>query len=150
MTLADFKKAAINWLSRREHSRIELSRKLQQKGADSDQQAAVTDWCLQQGYLDEQRFLEMLLRHRSQQGYGLQYILRESQLHQFSAAQVIAMAEQLEIDWWALAAQAYQKKFAAKAPGDYQEKLKRMAYLQRRGFSSEQIRAALSEARLTD
>lgn len=150
MALTEYKKAAVNWLSRREHSKAELSRKLQQKGASAAEQSAVLAWCQEQGYLDELRFLEMILRHRSQQGYGYQFILRECRQHQFSAEQVSAMAEQLEIDWWDLARQSYQKKFAAKAPGDYQEKMKRMAYLQRRGFSSEQIRAVFSDTNVTD
>ena len=144
MELAALKKAALNWLSRREHSRSEFRRKLQLKGASPAEQAAVLNWCEEHGYLNEQRFLEMLLRHRCQQGYGYHHVLRECKQHEYSEEQVASMAEQLEIDWWALAEAAYQKKFADKAIADYQDKMKRMAYLQRRGFSSEQIRAVLS------
>ncbi|MFN4053416.1 MAG: regulatory protein RecX [Alishewanella aestuarii] len=143
-TLAAWRKTAIGWLSRREHSRAELKQKLLQKGASVAEAETVLEWCQQQGYQNEQRFLEMLLRSRCRQGYGYQYILQEARQHQITATELSALAEQLEIDWWALAEAAYQKKFADKAIADYQDKMKRMAYLQRRGFSSEQIRAVLS------
>lgn len=139
------KKAALNYLSRRDYSRAALSLKLQRKGATAAEVAAVLDWCSEQNYLNEERFLLMILRNRCNQGYGYRYILQECRQHQLTEQQLDAVIAAEEIDWWQLAKQAYQKKYADKAIADYQEKMKRMAYLQRRGFSSEQIRAVFDQ-----
>lgn len=139
------KKAALNYLSRRDYSRAALSLKLQHKGATAAEVAAVLDWCSEQNYLNEERFLLMIVRNRCNQGYGYRYILQECRQHQLTEQQLDAVITAEAIDWWQLAKQAYQKKYADKAIADYQDKVKRMAYLQRRGFSSEQIRAVFDQ-----
>jgi len=139
------KKAALNYLSRRDYSRAALALKLQRKGATTAEVAAVLDWCSAQNYLNEERFLLMILRNRCNQGYGYRYILQECRQHQLTEQQLDAVIAAEAIDWWQLAKQAYQKKYADKAIADYQDKVKRMAYLQRRGFSSEQIRAVFDQ-----
>lgn len=139
------RRAALNYLSRRDYSRAELVAKLQQKGASVDEVAKVIDWCTAENYLNEKRFLLMLLRHRCSQGYGYRYILQECRQHQLTEQQLNAAIEAEAIDWWQLARQAYQKKFSDRVIVDYQDKVKRMAYLQRRGFSSEQIRAVFDQ-----
>lgn len=135
------RKAALNYLSRRDYSRAELSTKLQRKGASLAEVETVLAWCSAANYLNEARFLLMLVRNRCNQGYGYRYILQECRQHQLTEQQLSAVVEAEAIDWWQLARRVYQKKFADKAITDYQDKVKRMAYLQRRGFSSEQIRA---------
>lgn len=144
--LSRLRQAAIHYLSRREHSRWQLRQKLQQKGAEPEHITAVLNWCEQQGYLNEQRFIEMLLRQRSNQGYGYQVVLAECRQQQLTATQLDAAITALEIDWWQVAQRCYQKKFGDTQATDYPEKMKRMAYLQRRGFSQEQIRAVFSQS----
>ena len=61
-----------------------------------------------------------------------------------SQQQVLNCAAELEIDWFALALQQYQKKYGDSTATEYKEKLKRMAYLQRRGFNNEQIQFAIN------
>ncbi|GHG64971.1 regulatory protein RecX [Alishewanella longhuensis] len=139
------RKAALNYLSRRDYSRAALAVKLQRKGASAAQVAAVLDWCLAQNYLNEERFLLMIVRNRCNQGYGYRYILQECRQHQLTEQQLNAVIAAENIDWWQVAKHTYQKKFADKAIADYQDKVKRMAYLQRRGFSSEQIRAVFDQ-----
>ncbi|GGW65456.1 regulatory protein RecX [Alishewanella tabrizica] len=139
------RKAALAYLSRRDYSCAELSLKLQRKGASAADIAEVLVWCRAQNYLNEERFLYMLVRNRCQQGYGYRVLLQECRQHQLTEQQLQAVLAAEEIDWWQLARQAYNKKFADKAIKDYQDKLKRMAYLQRRGFSSEQIRAVFHQ-----
>ncbi len=139
------RKAALNYLSRRDYSRAALATKLKQKGATASDIAVVLNWCHEQNYLNEERFLLMIVRNRCQQGYGYRYILQECRQHQLTEQQLAAVIAAEAIDWWQLAKQAYQKKYADKAIADYQDKVKRMAFLQRRGFSSEQIRAVFDQ-----
>ena len=141
----ELRQAALNYLSRRDYSRAALSVKLQQKGATAEELAVVLEWCSSENYLNEDRFLLMILRNRCRQGYGYRYILQECRQHKLTEQQLATAIAAEEIDWWDLARQAYQKKFGEKAIVDYKDKAKRMAFLQRRGFSSEQIRAVFDQ-----
>lgn len=139
------RKAALNYLSRRDHSRAELRVKLQRNAASLAEVEPVLAWCSAENYLNEERFLRMLVRNRYNQGYGYRYILQECRQHQLTEQQLTAVIDAEAIDWWQAARHVYQKKFANRAITDYQDKVKRMAYLQRRGFSSEQIRAVFDQ-----
>lgn len=143
--VAELKKQALNWLSRRDHSAAQLTQKLQQKGASAAQVTEVISWCTAQQYLDENRFLSMLVRTRTRQGYGYHYLLQQCRTQNIGTEQLNACVAALNIDWWALALAAYQKKYGASPITDFKEKTKRMAFLQRRGFSSEQIKAVFTE-----
>ncbi len=143
--LAALKKNAINWLSRRDHSEAQLGQKLRLKDATPEQVAAVISWCKAEQYLDESRFLSMLVRNRTRQGYGYSVLLQECRAQKISAEQLNNSVTALQIDWWTLASAAYQKKYGDSPITDYKEKTKRMAFLQRRGFSTEQIKAVFTE-----
>lgn len=143
--LAELKKNALNWLSRRDYSEAQLSQKLRQKGAVPAQLAEVIAWCKAQQYLDESRFLSMLIRSRTRQGYGYNYLLQECRAQKITAEQLNNAVNALAIDWWVLASTAYHKKYGDSPMSDYKEKTKRMAFLQRRGFSGEQIKAVFTE-----
>jgi regulatory protein len=142
--LTELKRMALNWLSRRDYSEAELNQRLLRQGGDAAAIAQVIAWCKSENYLNEQRYLQMLLRSRVNKGYGLNYILQQCRQQNISQQQVVNCAAELQIDWFALALQQYQKKYGDSAVSEYKEKLKRMAYLQRRGFSSEQIQFAIN------
>lgn len=143
--LAELKRIALNWLSRRDYSESQLSQRLARQGGAADDIARVITWCKNGNYLNQQRYLDMLVRSRAAKGYGLNYILQECRQQHISKEQVLQCAAQLEIDWFAQARQLYQKKYGQSAVTDYKEKLKRMAYMQRRGFSNEQIQIAINQ-----
>jgi regulatory protein len=46
-------------------------------------------------------------------------------------------------DWVAVAREARRRRFGVSPPGDYPERARQARFLQYRGFSHEQIRAAL-------
>jgi regulatory protein len=131
-------------LSRRDYSEAQLYQRLCRQGGAPADVTQVMAWCKAENYLNQQRYLVMLLRSRVNKGYGLNYIVQECRQQQISAEQVYACATELEIDWFSLAQQQYQKKFGEQAITEYKDKLKRMAYLQRRGFSNEQIQFAIN------
>jgi regulatory protein len=143
--LADLKRMALSWLSRRDYSEAQLSQRLARQGGAMADIAKVICWCKAEGYLSQQRFIEMLLRSRVNKGYGLNYIVQECRQQHISREQVLACAATMHIDWFALAQQQYQKKYAQTTVTEYKDTLKRMAYLQRRGFSSEQIKFAINQ-----
>lgn len=139
--LKDFQQQALQWLSRRDYSAAQLRQKLQDKGASPEQCVAVAAWSVDAGYLDEQRFLSMLIRTRSRQGYGYRYLQQECRQHKLDEQLLAAAVAEQQLDWWQLAAQCYNKKYGDTPCADFKDKQKRMAYLQRRGFSYEQINA---------
>jgi regulatory protein len=138
------KRMALNWLSRRDYSEAQLHQRLCRQGGTSAQVSEVIAWCKSENYLNQQRYLAMLLRSRVNKGYGLNYIVQECRQQQISAEQVYACATELEIDWFSQASQQYQKKYGHSAITDYKDRMKRMAYMQRRGFSNEQIQFAIN------
>lgn len=143
--IADLKRMALNWLSRRDYSEAQLSQRLSRQGGEVGDIAKVIAWCKAENYLDQQRFISMLVRSRVNKGYGLGYIVQECRQQNISREQVLQCAAELEIDWFALAQQLYQKKYGQSTVTEYKDKFKRMAYMQRRGFSNEQIQFAINQ-----
>ena len=143
--VADLKRMALNWLSRRDYSENQLSQRLSRQGGEPADIALVIAWCKRENYLDQSRFLQMLVRSRAGKGYGLNYIMQECRQQQITKEQVLQCAAELGIDWFAMASQQYLKKYGHSEVTDYKEKLKRMAYMQRRGFSNEQIQIAMNQ-----
>lgn len=144
--LADLKRMALNWLSRRDYSEAQLSQRLSRQGGEAADIAKVIAWCKAENYLDQQRFISMLVRSRVNKGYGLSYIVQECRQQNISREQVLQCATELEIDWFAVAQQLYQKKYGQSTVTEYKDKFKRMAYMQRRGFSNEQIQFAINQS----
>ncbi len=142
-TESELRACAIDYLSRRDHSVRELQEKLLQKGGAFAQVQAVIAWCQQQNYQSEERFCQMLVRAKANKGYGPAWISQAARQHGLTAEMIRQVLQDDSFDWFANALTQYQKKFGDKPMGDYQDKQKRMAYLQRRGFSSEHIREAL-------
>lgn len=143
--LATLKQRALNWLSRRDYSEAQLRQRLIRLGGQGSEINQVIDWCKAQGYLDQQRFIDMLLRSRISKGYGLTYIIQECRQQKISQQNVLHCELVQQTDWFALAQKVYQKKYGGQAIDDFKERQKRMAYLLRRGFTNEQIQFAMMQ-----
>jgi regulatory protein len=142
-TTPDAYRQALGLLVRREHSRSELQRKLRARGADPVEAATALDTLHGQGYQDDARFAEMLIRTRIGGGYGPLHIRAELGVHRLDADTALQAMIDAEPDWPALALQALQRRFGGRAPRDRAEALKRGHFLQRRGFDASCIRYAL-------
>lgn len=130
-------------LSRREYSKAELRRKMhewQVEPADGEQQLTQLE---AENLQSDARFADMLVRSKANRGYGPLFIKQSAQLHQISSALLGELLASDELDWYALARRCYEKKYGDTVPADLKEKQKRMAYLQRHGFTGDQIREAL-------
>lgn len=62
--------SALRLLARRDHSCLELSRKLQQRGFDKDQIQPTIDKCLLFNYLDDEKFAQLYTLQLQRRGYG--------------------------------------------------------------------------------
>ena len=105
--MAELKRMALNLLSRRDYSENQLSLRLGRQGGDPADIALVIAWCKRENYLDQNRFLQMVVRSRAGKGYGLNYIVQECRQQQIAKEQVVQCAAELEIDWFAMASQGW-------------------------------------------
>ncbi len=140
---------AVGLLARREHSVKELATKLISRGVVSELIESVITRLIDERLQSDERFAEVYLRQRSLKGYGPVRIgveLRERGVDDaLISAQFRRVDDEGEIDWFERAATAYAKKYGGTPVADIKERAKRMRFLQYRGFSHEQIAAAMDE-----
>src|SRR5450830_1816392 len=78
------KARALKYLSSREHSRLELARKLTPYAQDGDDIEALLDWLQASKFLSQERFSESLVNRRAGR-YGNNRILYELKSHGIAA-----------------------------------------------------------------
>ena len=159
------KARAVALLAQREHSAMELRRKLlriardrsaKAAGSDGDEFAspdadtasselgdevdAVIAWVMANGYLDESRFVESRLHVRSQR-FGQRRIEQELAQHGLALdADQRAALSAGELD---RACELLRRKFGEGAPEDASAEAKRLRFLIGRGFGPELARRAI-------
>lgn len=138
---SDCRRRALDLLSRREHSRLELERKLQAKAFTDDSIHCVLDELEHSGYLDADRFTEAFVRMRAAKGQGPVRIRLELTERGIESCEEF-LADQA-YDWFSIASQARIKRFGRSQPKDYKDKAKQARFLQYRGFNFEHINRAL-------
>ncbi|GAA6185678.1 MULTISPECIES: regulatory protein RecX [Alteromonadaceae] len=130
-------------LARREHSQHELVTKLTLKGLDSGLVKQQIALFAEKDIQSDKRFVEAFIRNRVLKGQGLKRIQVELQQHNIDEMIVSNSFADCETDFAETAIQAYRKKYGDTPIRDWQDKQKRMRFLQYRGFNHEQIRIAL-------
>lgn len=128
---------------RREHSRRELRGKLVAAGHEAEAVDRLLAQLEQERLLSDDRFAEAYIRYRSERGYGPMRIkaeLRERGIDDSLGNEQLRAAE---VDWFELAEHVRHKRFGSGSPRDFKERARQMRFLQYRGFTSEQIQAAL-------
>lgn len=136
--------AAVRLLARREHGADELKRKLTLRGYASTAVDAVILRLTERGMLCDLRFVASFINQHAQRGHGPSRIRGELR-QQGVAPEVIEEQLRLaEVDWGAVAAAVRSRKFKT-IPRSGAERAKQSRFLQYRGFSSEQIRAAIGK-----
>lgn len=140
--LTGCRRVAMNALARREHSRLELERKLSARGYAAEVIAVTLDRLEETNLLDADRFCESFVRSRISRGQGPARIERELTERGIDTERA-GIAMQRSEDWVALAREVRERRFGDEIPKEYKERARQSRFLQYRGFSSEQIRAAL-------
>jgi regulatory protein len=137
------KQRAVRLLARREHSRLELKRKLAPHTHDEAELDQVLEQLAARGLLSDARLAEQVAHSRKDKA-GLIKIAHELRAKGVSdeiAARVLAP---LNDDQLATAKVVWEKKFGI-YPRDAAERAKQMRFLQGRGFSLDVIRRVLRE-----
>lgn len=133
---------ALCLLVRREHSRKELTRKLRVRGVEPDAAAAAVDRLTEDGWQDDARFAELLVRSRANTGYGPLHIRAELGTHGLDSEAIATAMAVFEGDWTENARDLVQRRFGAAGPVDLPQRRKAADLLARRGFDGDSIRAA--------
>lgn len=136
---------AIRLLARREHSALELQRKLQQRDYPLDLIKQQLAKLMQQDLLSEKRFIESYIRARRNKGYGPVRIKMELQQRGIKPEDIELYLNATDADWLRLSEQVRQKRFGKKIPADFAEKARQMRFLQYRGFIATQLGLADAE-----
>jgi regulatory protein len=137
------KARALRYLSAREHSRLELQRKLSAYAQESDNVEALLDQLEAAKLLSEVRFSESLVRRRAAR-FGNSRILMELQSHGIGGASLSEIKSNLTEDEGSRACAVLRRKYDA-PPGDAVMRTKYMRFLQQRGFSHRAIQMALKD-----
>lgn len=132
---------ALGLLVRREHSRRELSRKLAARGIDPEQAQAAVERMTAEGWQDDGRFAEFMVRSRAGTGYGPLRIRAELGTHGLEREAIAAAIAAYEGDWADNARDLLRRRFAGRLE-DRAIQRKATDLLIRRGFDGDQIRAA--------
>jgi regulatory protein len=144
------KARALQWLAQREHSRVELRRKLLraareqaragEAAADDDPAAdieALLDWLAAERHLSETRFVESRV-HARQARFGQRRIAQE--LKQHGAALDADAAQRLRATEFERARAIWARKFGTSPAADAGARAKQMRFLAGRGFDADVIR----------
>ena len=130
---------ALAHLARREHSRVELARKLAPHAIDSQEVADVLDALEQAGHLSSQRFVESLIRRRSAK-YGLRRVEQELAEHKIAPDLKKPMLDALKESEFERAWLAWERRFGT-PPADITERARQQRFLAARGFTGESVAA---------
>lgn len=131
------KARALRLLSQREHSRVELLRKLAPHADSAQSVDALLDELGRAGLLSEQRFAESLVRRRAAR-YGIRRIEQELGTHRLQAAVTGPVLTQLRDGERERALHAWRKRFGAAAL-DASERARQQRFLAQRGFDADTI-----------
>lgn len=127
------KARALGYLSRREHSRAELRRKLAPHAESTDEVEALLDWLEGENWLSNTRFAESVV-HRRAGRYGTARLMQELKTHELGADAMGEVKAQLQASEMARAKAVWERRFG-RLPADMAERAKQVRFMVARGFS---------------
>lgn len=134
---------ALAMLTRRDHSRQELTRKLLEQGGLVDRVEAVLDELAERGLQCDARFVEVFVRSRAERGCGPRMILADLRGRGVDSELVERAIEASGYDWQKQANALRERRFGRAVPVEMREKARQLRFLQYRGFSGAQAGKAL-------
>ncbi|MBK5008322.1 recombination regulator RecX [Pseudomonas sp. S60] len=137
-------------LARREHGRVELTRKLRQRGAMDELIEPELDRLCDEGLLSEARYLESFIRYRSGSGYGPARIREDLGQRGLARTDIDQALRESEVDWGERLRDVWQRKFAGQPPQDPRSRAQQTRFLAYRGFPLDMIGRLLNGRDLDD
>lgn len=133
---------ALGLLTRREHSLRELTRKLASRGVAVEDAQAAVERLASEGWQDDARFAESLVRGRAGAGYGPVRIRAELATHGLDGDAIAAALGTFGGDWLEVARDQVRRRYGQALAEDRALQRKAADFLIRRGFDGDCVRAA--------
>lgn len=133
---------AVGLLSRREHSRAELVLKLCSRGLVASEVEAAVAKLAHDGWQDDARFAEFLVRSRVSGGYGPIRIRAELATHGLDREAIAIALATFNGNWAENARDLVHRRYGSRLADDLALRRKAADFLLRRGFDGDCIRAA--------
>ncbi len=134
---------ALRLLAAREHSRVELERKLAVHASSPQELAQVLDALAAKDFISEQRVAESLA-HRRGAKLGTARVVQELRAKGVEPSAIADVAAQLKTSELERAREVWRKKFG-QAAADPGERSRQMRFLAARGFAPELIRRVVKD-----
>lgn len=125
---------ALKLLAQREHSRLELLRKLAAHVQEGDDLPAILDELEKRGFISEQRVVASVI-HSKASRFGTARLVQELRSKGLDDEAVREAGEQLRDTELQRATALWRKRFGT-PPADLKEKAKQLRFMASRGFSS--------------
>ena len=139
---------ALKLLAQREHSRLELQRKLAAHVEEGDDLPAILDELEERGFISEQRVVASVI-HSKASRFGTARLVQELRSKGLDDEAVREAGEQLRDTELQRATDLWRKRFGA-PPADLKEKARQLRFMASRGFSSAVASRVLREAPYSD
>ncbi|HCS43489.1 MAG TPA: recombination regulator RecX [Pseudomonas sp.] len=149
-TLVAVRRTAMDLLARREHGRVELARKLRQRGALPEMIDTALDRLTEEGLLSESRYLESFVSYRARSGYGPLRIREELSQRGLQRTDIELALRESGINWQEQLEDTWRRKFSGHLPIDARERAKQGRFLSYRGYSMEMISRLFSGRGMDD
>lgn len=132
---------ALSLLARREHSRLELRRKLAPHAESPEQLDTVLDTLESQGLLSNERFADSVVNRRAAR-FGAARIRQELREHELPAELVSEHLAELDRSEYERARQVWARRFG-RPPVDLPDRMRQARFLAARGFRADVVRRVL-------
>ena len=140
------KKSAAATLARRSVSKAELSKKLRQKGFSEEDSEEAVEWFSERGFVDDESYADAVSQYYTARGYGRMRVYEE--LKRRGIARDISERVLSEIPEAKEEIISLIEKRLRGEGCDREKKAKTVAFLLRRGFGYDEIKAAFYQMQL--
>lgn len=132
------------FLARREHSCVELIRKLKQKDYEHEMILEGLAPFIKRGLQSDHRYAEVFVRSCFEKGKGPAYIEQSLQQHDIESYTIKTLIQDEAYDWYEAAFRVRAKRFGEPLPSEWDDVQKQKRFLQYRGFSQTHIKEVFS------
>jgi regulatory protein len=135
--------AALKILNRRDHGARELAERLVARGFARPAAEAAVEGLRRERLIDDGRYALHFVAYHANRGrgpVGIAHRLREAGVPADTIAQAVDAGA---ASWRRRCAEVRRKRFGAKLPATWAEKGRQARFLTQRGFSADQVRAAV-------
>ena len=138
---------ALQYLAKREYSRVQLCNKLIEDGFEKDAVESVLDALVAEGLQDDLRFAQNVVRNRKQAGYGPERIVYELAYQGVSEDMIKSIVDPHAKDWVLQIAKLLERRFPDSAGKQMRQKAR---FLTNRGYTAEDISRVLNREKIYD